>query len=156
MEDSDSKISSEGPAQSRIEVNSNISHGVESTHLQLISHLHSLDIASHVSTLNGLLSDFGPLGTRVAAPFPMQMHESKLDTLHSSGSASGWSARDKGKSPMFDTYMPAQALDSHPFLASDFQPVSFYGSAPIFMNSTITNIQEVSDNPIPSHTGPLH
>jgi len=142
-DDSDSGMSSEGPAQSRTEVNSNSFHGVESAQLQLVPHLQSLDFANHVSLPHGLPSDFGLHDTRVVAPFPRQMHESTMDTLNTSGSASGWSASEKGKAPLIDTYMPAQAPNPHPFLPADFHPASFYGSTPLFMNFTITNIQEV-------------
>jgi len=58
----------------------------------------------------------------VVALFPRQMHESNLTSLNISGSASGRSVQDKGKAPLIDTYMPA-----------DFQPVSFYPSAPLYM-----------------------
>lgn len=150
-EDSNSGLSSDGPSQSRTEVNSSSFHGAESTQLQMIPHLQLIELASHVSTPPQLSSDFGHHRTRVVAHFPMPMNESKLDTLRSCGSVSVWSARDKGKSPVVGTYMPAQPPDPLIFHASDFHPVSFYTSAPLYMNSTITNIQEVSDNPNPAH-----
>jgi hypothetical protein len=141
-EDYDSGISSDGQAQSRTEVNSNSTHGAESAYLQLVPHFQSLDFASHVSSPHGMPSAFGLSDNWVVALFPRQMHESNLTSLNISGSASGRSVQDKGKAPLIDTYMPA-----------DFQPVSFYPSAPLYMNSTITNIQEIPDTQGPNLLG---
>jgi hypothetical protein len=57
-DDSDSGISSDGPAQSRTKVNSNSFHGTESAQLQLVPHFESLDFAGHVSSPQGMPSDF--------------------------------------------------------------------------------------------------
>jgi hypothetical protein len=77
----------------------------------------------------------------------MHMSVSPLDTLHSSGSDSFWYALDKGKSPLLDTSLPVHRHDSLGFNVSDFQSVRFYHVAPLYMNSTITNIQEILDCP---------
>jgi hypothetical protein len=146
MEDSGSGISSEGPSQSRTEVNSNSFHGVESTKLQLVPHIQAMALDTHVSNPQSPASD-SQTSTRVVVPFPMNMSVSHLDTLHSSGSDSFWSARDKGKSPLLDPSIPVHRPDSLGLNVSDFQSVSFYHAAPLYMNSTITNIQEIVDCP---------
>jgi hypothetical protein len=69
--------------------------------------------------------------------------------------ASFWSARDKGKSPLVDTFPPAHAPDCLSFNVSDFQPVGFFHSAPLYMNSIIQiSGQEISDCSSPTH--PVH
>jgi hypothetical protein len=106
-DDSDLRLSSEGPALSRSELNSSYSHGGESTHLQLVPRVCQNEMVRHVSTPPTLSFVDGLPSTRVDASVSrhqqFRMSEPHVATSPLSRNVQPWSARHKGKALICQT-----------------------------------------------------
>jgi hypothetical protein len=150
-DDSDSGLSSEGSALSRSEVTSGSSFGGESSHLQLVPRLSQTDMVCHVSSPQELSFQSSIDSTQVKEtvlhhlyPKISDGNEPLLATSEISRNVQAARDKSKGKAPIVYTHKPKKLI------ASDIICPKLYGSTPSLLDSTITQIQDISGKPDPS------
>jgi len=154
-DDSDSRVSSDGQAQSRSKVNSSFSYG-ESTRLQLVPFQREL-LVPHVSQPLDDSMEISQSNTRVVGSFPLHsksisqalgisdhaMSASFSIIPDNQSISSVSSVRDKGKAPMIDT-CPTTQVKHHYYLQVAEYSSCYPHNTPFVLDSLITNIQEIS------------